>query len=595
VDKNDSITNLYNTSLPSTRSGAFYNAFAYPTKISPEAIALYIAVHTKPNDTVLDVFGGSGSTAIAALMCEHPTENMIALADKLGVSPKWGTRNAIIYEVGTYGAYAAQVMANPPSKSEFLEAVDSLLGSAKEAVSEFYSVADPDGNTGTIRHIIHSDVVICPKCKKEFLYIDGMVNYEPLTIDGNGVCPHCEFTDSSSCFTRVTEVVFDALLGTEVVRRKRVPARIYGQTGRKKWMRNASFQDIEHMSCIDALDFPSYCITHELAWGELHRTGYHTGISHLHHFYTKRNFLVMSYLWEKTTSFPKQICNALRLLLLSYNATHSTLMTRVVVKKNSKDFVLTGAQSGVLYISSLPVEKNILTGIERKQKNFADVFDFLEKHNGQIEVYNTSSRKLLQKSESVDYIFTDPPFGDFIPYAEVNQINELWLGKATDRSEEIIISSSQGKGVSEYQEMLTDVFAEMKRVLKKNSHATVVFHSSKASVWNAFCGAYTSVGLTVDETSFLGKSQASFKQVVSDGSVQGDPLILLSKGNGFASSRSSITVLDEVISAEPEKANGCVRKIYSNYIGECLKHGITVDYDARTAYAYVAKKVGAKI
>jgi len=228
-----SVKNLYNTSLPSTRSGAFYNAFAYPTKISPEVIALYIAVHTKPNDTVLDVFGGSGSTAIAALMCEHPTENMIALADKLGVSPKWGVRNAIIYEVGTYGAYAAQVMANPPSKSKFLESVDSLLGSAKEAVSEFYSVADPDGNTGTIRHIIHSDVVICPKCKKEFLYIDGMVNYEPLTIDGNGVCPHCEFTDSSSCFTRVTEVAFDTLLGTEVVHRKRVPARIYGQTGQK--------------------------------------------------------------------------------------------------------------------------------------------------------------------------------------------------------------------------------------------------------------------------------------------------------------------------------------------------------------------------
>lgn len=32
-------------------------------------------------------------------------------------------------------------------------------------------------------------------------------------------------------------------------------------------------------------------------------------------------------------------------------------MTRVVAKRNAKDFVLTGAQSGVLYISKLPVEK----------------------------------------------------------------------------------------------------------------------------------------------------------------------------------------------------------------------------------------------
>jgi 16S rRNA G966 N2-methylase RsmD len=590
-----SIKNLYNTSLPSTRLGAFYNAFAYPTKISPEAIALYIAVHTKPNDTVLDVFGGSGSTAIAALLCEHPTESMIALADKIGANPEWGARNAIIYEVGTYGAFAVQVMANPPKRAEFLEAVESLLGSAKEAVSELYSVVDPDGNIGTIRHIIHSDVVICPKCKKELLYFGGMVNHEPLVIDGNGICPHCKFTDASSNFKHATEVVFDALLGVEVVRRKRVPARIYGQTGRKKWMRNASVQDIEHINRIEALDYPSYCKTNNLVWGELHRAGYHTGISHLHHFYTKRNFLVMSYLWEKSASFPELICNALRLLLLSYNSSHSTLMTRVVVKKNSKDFVLTGAQSGVLYISSLPVEKNILTGIQRKQKNFADVFDFLDKCEGQIEVHNNSSRQLLQESESVDYIFTDPPFGDFIPYAEVNQINELWLGKTTNRAEEVIISASQNKGVSEYQEMLTDVFGEMKRVLKKSSYATVVFHSSKASVWNALCSAYTSTGFAVDETTSLDKSQASFKQVVSNGSVQGDPLILLSKGNGSVSGRSSLTVLDEVISAEPAKANDCARKIYSNYIGECLKQGITVDYDAGTAYAYVAKKAGSVV
>jgi hypothetical protein len=71
-----SLDKLYGSPLPSTRTGMFYNAFAYPTKISPETIAVYIATHTKPNDTVLDVFGGSGSTGLAALMCEHPTAQM---------------------------------------------------------------------------------------------------------------------------------------------------------------------------------------------------------------------------------------------------------------------------------------------------------------------------------------------------------------------------------------------------------------------------------------------------------------------------------------------------------------------------------------
>ena len=95
----------------------FYNTFAYPTKISPESIAVYIAAHTKPGDTVLDAFGGSGSTGLAALMCEHPTDTMKALAEKLHLQPVWGARNAIIYEIGKYGAFASNVMSDPPDKA----------------------------------------------------------------------------------------------------------------------------------------------------------------------------------------------------------------------------------------------------------------------------------------------------------------------------------------------------------------------------------------------------------------------------------------------------------------------------------------------
>ena len=68
------IKKLFERPLPSARSGAFFNTFSYPTKISPESIAVYIASMTKPGDTVLDTFGGSGSTGIAALLCEHPTD-----------------------------------------------------------------------------------------------------------------------------------------------------------------------------------------------------------------------------------------------------------------------------------------------------------------------------------------------------------------------------------------------------------------------------------------------------------------------------------------------------------------------------------------
>ena len=126
-------------------------------------------------------------------------------------------------------------------------------------------------------------------------------------------------------------------------------------------------------------------------------------------------------------------------------------------------------------------------------------------------------------------MFTDPPFGDFIPYAEVNQINELWLPAVTKRSEEIIISTAQNKNVDTYRDMLTKVFREIRRVTKDDHSIAVVFHAAKATVWGAFSEAIQKSGLEIQQTSFLDKTQASFKQVVSKSSVQGDPMFLLKK------------------------------------------------------------------
>lgn len=585
--------NLYKMALPSKRSGLFYNTFAYPTKISPESIAVYIAAHTKPGDTVLDVFGGSGSTGLAALMCEHPTDSMKTLANKLNLHPKWGARSAILYEVGKYGAFAAQVMANPPEQEAFSKAVNKLLEVTEAELSGIYSAHDAEGNAGVIRHIIYSNLVECPRCGNEFTYYAGMVRYDPIRIDGDGICPNCKHEDKASNFAFTTEEVYDNIINKSITRRKRVPVRVYGQTGKNKWVREANETDIKRFFALEALEYPSHCKAQEIVWGELYRAGYHTGITHLHHFYTKRNFLVMTSLWEKAKEFEPKIRDAIWLLLLSYNASHSTLMTRVVMKKKSKDFVLTGSQSGVLYISSLPVEKNILTGIRRKLKPFEDAFAYLDRCTGHIEVLNESSQHLSQPDKSVDYVFTDPPFGGFIPYAEVNQINELWLGEPTNRKDEIIISKSQKKDLSCYQKMMTNVFCEIERVLKDKSFATVVFHSSKAAVWNALNAAFSDAGLSVDATTTLNKCQASFKQVVSEGSVQKDPLILLSKGDCIQSMLHSQAVLDEVIQSKDIDTLNGARQIYANYIGKCLERGITVEFDAKSAYYYIERKTGA--
>lgn len=579
---------LLSKPLPSTRSGAFYNTFPYPTKISPEAIAVYIACLTNPGDTILDAFGGSGSTGIAALLCEYPTKKMKALAEDLGVAPNWGKRNAVLYEIGTYGSFAAKTLANRINAKEFRYAVNDFIQRAETELGWYYKTKDAYGNEGIIRYIIWSEILLCPECSKELSYFKNGTNRNPVQFTKTITCPHCGKTHDTDAFKPALESVYDSLLKKDIVRKKREPAWIYGITNGKNWDRKANDEDLVFIKALEERGVEESDKPKEIRWGELHRAGYHLGITHLHQFYTKRNYTVMYKLWKLTEHYPDKVRDALQLLLLSYNATHCTMMTRVVAKRNAKDFVLTGAQSGVLYISKLPVEKNILLGLKRKSIPFYEAYSLLEKCTGKFIIHNSSSEKMLEKTGSIDFVFTDPPFGDFIPYAEVNQINELWLDKTTDRESEIIISPSQGKNIADYQCMLTRVFTEISRVLKTDHYAAVVFHAAKAKIWEAFENAILDSGLAVCTASILDKKQSSFKQVVSESSVQGDPLVILKiaeqeKNNVIRDQH----ILDMILTETSLSGIIDERRIYSLYVNECLKRGQVVTLDAKDAYAYI--------
>lgn len=582
------ITKLFEKPLPSARSGAFFNAFSYPTKISPESIAVYIASTTKPGDTVLDTFGGSGSTGIAALLCEHPTARMKQLAEELGVRPVWGSRNAIGYEIGTYGSFAAKTISNRLKADDFKNAVEDFIKKERKLLDHYYFAKDPNGKTGVIRYIIWSEVLICSHCGKEISFFDYGTERNPVRFKKEIVCPHCERKAAIDDMAFQTEEYFDGIVREKAMRKKRIPAWIYGTTDGVNWDRPASPEDLEKVINIEC-EMCSFDDTpKKIRWGELHRNGYHFGISYLHQFYTSRNYLVMRKLWDAIDGYGQEIRDALRLLLLSYNASHCTLMTRVVAKKNARDFVLTGAQSGVLYISKLPVEKNIMLGLERKAKPLFEAYKLLEDCTGKYLVKNKSSQKLDEGNDTIDFVFTDPPFGDFIPYAEVNQINELWLDKPTEREKEIIISCSQNKGIRDYQAMLSAVFSEIRRVLKKSSYAAIVFHAAKAQVWTAFENAVSDAGLNVELTNILDKKQASFKQVVSEDSVQGDPLLLLSKGSkNTVLTENEEKIMEKVIASMKDESTFDERRVYSLYVNECLRSKIHVTYDAKDAYAII--------
>lgn len=587
------MTGLYASAPPASRTGPIYNTISYPTKISAETVALFIATHTEPGATVLDVFGGSGSTGLGALLCDRPTDKMKQLADQLDLTPTWGPRKAVVYELSVFGAFIAEAMCSPPDPDEFEQVATDLVADADREVGWIYEAADPHEDDGEIRHVIWTDILRCHACSHETTYWDAAVRRDPdLSLNDEFECPGCLQTIKIDDCNRVTETVYDRLLDREIERRQRKPARVYGRTGTTSWQRPARDDDARLADKAASERLPSSTPIQHVFWGDLYRSGYHHGMSHIHHFYTPRNLLALSWLWDRISAAPSHLRPALRLLVLSYNASHSTLMTRVVVKTGQQDFVLTGAQTGVLYVSGLPVEKNVFKGVRRKISTLTKAFRQVADSRSTVEVFNGSSTDLNLADGSVSYVFTDPPFGDYIPYSEINQLNEAWLGSLTDRRNEAIISPAQDKGLDSYERLMTDVFQEVSRVLAPDGLCTVVFHSAKAEVWRSLLSAVTSAGLGVDQTSVLDKVQASFKQTVANTAVKGDPVMLLSKRDGKSVNRSADahTILQYVIGVAEESDDDAERsreRLFSRFVGECLRRGVPVPHDAGDFYKLI--------
>lgn len=117
---------------------------------------------------------------------------------------------------------------------------------------------------------------------------------------------------------------------------------------------------------------------------------------------------------------------------------------------------------------------------------------------------------------SIDYVFTDPPFGSNIFYADCNLIWESWLGRLTEESKEAVVNRSLtqekgGKSLDFYAKVMTGAMKEIARVLKPGGWATVVFHNTDAEVWSAIRNAATAANFEFHEAASLDRRQQSHK------------------------------------------------------------------------------------
>jgi len=190
-------------------------------------------------------------------------------------------------------------------------------------------------------------------------------------------------------------------------------------------------------------------------------------------------------------------------------------------------------RTGTLYCPSIHSEVPIFPQISsRSSSAFVNV--------GKIEnvAIGTSSTSVLDiDSNSLDYVFIDPPFGANINYSEMSFLWEAWLKVRTNNKTEAIENDIQGKGANEYRQIMTTCFKEAYRILKPGRWMTVEFSNTKASVWNNIQTAISEAGFIVANVSALDKKQGSINAYISTIAVKQDLVISAYKPNGGLENR----------------------------------------------------------
>jgi hypothetical protein len=119
-------------------------------------------------------------------------------------------------------------------------------------------------------------------------------------------------------------------------------------------------------------------------------------------------------------------------------------------------------------------------------------------------------------TESVDYVFTDPPFGSNIFYSDMNLFHEAWLGEVTNHISEAVVHTTGKRktGAAErYEALLRSAFAEAFRVLKAGRYMSVVFGNSSGQIWGLVQRAMRDAGFRAApaHVAILDKGQRSVK------------------------------------------------------------------------------------
>lgn len=480
-----------------------YDAHTYHTKVPPQGIATILSAYLPNGGIVLDPFGGSGMTAVAART--------------LGL-------DVILNELSPAASFIAHHFTGTMSAERFRAGVEAVCKELQTLRSELYGTECREcGNPTDIQYTVWSYKVQCVHCSQWFVLWDHCRQYgrtvrehKILTIFP---CPACCATLAKSRLPRAESV--PVLLGYRCCAGRQVEhplteadlQRIQDrpETGNGVWWPETPLPDGVN-----------------LRQPKVH------GLTSVDRFYTARNLSAMAALWDAIHRLKdRELAGFLAF-------TFTSLYQRVTRLSEFRFWGGSGntARFNVPYIWN---EANVFATFHRKARSIEDHLATTATQYSGRRILHTGSATDLHwlPDHSVDLVFTDPPFGANINYSDMNFLWEAWLERFTDTRSEAIVNRVQGKTVETYTTLMTASLQEAHRVLREGGKLVLIFMNSSESIWASLRQSLAAAGFMIDLVEIFDKQHNTFKMFVNGNTAGSDLLLHCSKRGGGGEARTT--------------------------------------------------------
>lgn len=328
--------------------------------------------------------------------------------------------------------------------------------------------------------------------------------------------------------------------------------------------------------------------------------------------FTKRNLQALAWLMEAIEEEPKKDLKDFLKIAFSSMVHLCTKMVPAITTtpgSHQTPFSSTWTQHSYWYAPSF-MEQNVWNKFDgaisghqglmkakaESNKYFKDIkiassFEQLISGKADVYIFNGSCLDLMRKmpENSIDYVFTDPPYDASIQYGELSYMWISWLKMNGDYlkeivSNEIIRNERQQKDFTVYHSLLSSSFQNIFKVLKPEHYLTLTFHNPTFKVRNATIRAGVFSGFEFQKIHHQPLGQVSAKAMMQPfGSAQGDfylrfykpPLkSKISHPEEIDEVRFEKIVLETTIALLAERAEPTPYTLIINYIDPVLaKHG----------------------